>query len=455
MRRFACLCLLILCSLAPGDARALSISADGRQLLNSEGRTIFLNGTAPWAIVARLTREETIHYLDTRREAGFNALLIRILVNDDFHTGSFDNAYGEPPFLVPNDFTTPNEAYFQHVDWFMEQATRRGFYLLVAPAYLGYNCTVQGFCQAMIQAGPSVMRDWGRWIGARYASHDNLIWIDGGDTNAADRGAMDVVDAVAEGIVEASPDQLHSAHADRYTSAIDGYDRPWLDLNSTYSDCQQTPSQLHNDWERNPARPFFYIEGYYENENGATDVCLRSQAYWSLLGGAFGHIFGNRPMWDFWSGWENALDSSGSQSMRYFRNLIYSRDWKRLEPDWDHLVLVSGYGSPDAGYAAAARTNDGHTIVVYTPFQRILTIDMTQLSGNKASAWWFNPSDGSSQFISSIPTTGTHEFSPPSSGDWVLVIDDEAIELPAPGQSVSARVRSTGEFKSRHLGRQE
>ena len=78
-------------------------------------------------------------------------LLFSILVNDDYNTGSFDNAYGEPPFTVPNDFTTPNEAYFQHVDWFMQQATERGFFLLVEPAYIGYNCTVQGFCQAIGQ----------------------------------------------------------------------------------------------------------------------------------------------------------------------------------------------------------------------------------------------------------------------------------------------------------------
>jgi hypothetical protein len=351
---------------------------------------------------------------------------------------------------VPNDFTTPNEAYFQHVDWFMEQATQRGFYLLIAPAYIGYNCRVQGFCQAMIQAGPEVMRDWGRWIGQRYASYDNLIWIDGGDAQAANAGAMGVVDAVAEGILEVSPDQLHSAHAGRYTSAIDGYDRPWLDLNNTYSDCEQTPAQLRNDWERDPVRPFFYIEGYYENENGATDVCLRSQAYWSLLGGAFGHIFGNRPMWDFWDGWQDALNSPGSQSMRHFRDLVYSRNWQQLEPDWNHQVLISGYGTLGADYAAAARMPNGRTIVAYTPSQRILTVDMTQLSGSKATAWWYNPADGSAHFISSIPTTGTRQFWPTSSGDWVLVIDDDGVDLPAPGQAVSQGVRSTSGFKSLH-----
>jgi hypothetical protein len=44
----------------------------------------------------------------------------------------------------------------------------------------------------------------------------------------------------------------------------------------------------------------------------------------------------------------------------------------------------------------------------------------------------------------------TQEFFPPSSGDWVLVIDDDGIDLPAPGQAVSQGVRSTGGFKALH-----
>lgn len=133
--------------------------------------------------------------------------------------------------------------------------------------------------------------------------------------------------------------------------------------------------------------------------------------------------------------------------MRYLDDLIRSRDWKSLIPDWDHEVLVSGYSALDARYAAAARTFNGNTVMIYTPDQRDLTVDMTRVSGDKASAWWFDPSNGTTSFLESVPTTGQRVFTPPSSGDWVLVLDNEAIDLPAPGQGVSVGATSTSGFK--------
>lgn len=454
MNRHAWAALIAAILLAGAEpARAigpLSVSPDGRELLGQRGNPVFLNGDAPWHILGRLDRDQTIRYLDSRQARGFNALLVSILVDDDFRTGSFDNAFGEPPFLVPNDFSTPNEAYFAHVDWFLAEAARRDMVVLLVPAYIGYDCQREGFCQAMKDNGVAKMRDYGRWLGTRYRDFGNVVWVDGGDADAAAAGALDVVEAVAEGILETSPDQLHTAHCNRFNSAADCYDRPWLDLNNTYSDCSATPRDLHDDWVRTPVRPFFYIEGWYEGEHDTSAVCLRSQAYWSLLSGAVGHVFGNNPMWDFWDGWTGALDSPGSVSMQHFSELVLSRDWASLQPDYAHQVLVAGYGSLDDGsYAACARTRDGHTVIVYTPERRTLTVDLNQVSGTKAHVWWFNPSNGTTVFLDSLPTEGWREFTPPFAADWVLVIDDDSRELPAPGQGVGTETTSTGMIKAR------
>lgn len=446
------LALLLAPAPAAEAAGPLTVSPDGRDLLGPRGNPVFLNAATPWHLLARLTREETLRYLDARQEQGFNALLLSILVDDDFRTGSYDNAYGEPPFLVENDFSTPNEAYFEHVDWFLREARQRDLYVLLAPAYIGYDCRIEGFCAAMQTNGVEVMREYGRWLGNRYAGFENLIWVNAGDADAAAAGALDVVDAVAEGIREVSPGQIHTAHCNRFNSAADCYDRQWLDLNNTYSDCERTPRQLSADWVRTPTRPFLYLEGRYEGENATTPECLRSQAYWALLGGAVGHCFGNRPMWDFWEGWEVALGSTGSRSMQHFNELVRSRDWPLLVPDWDHQTLVDGYGSLDDGsYAACARTADGHTVMVYTPEQRLLSLDMTRVSGPKARVWWFNPANGTSVFLASLPTDRTLQFLPPFDGDWVLVIDDERRELPAPGQGVgTVPPATTGMIKGRY-----
>ncbi len=115
---------------------------------------------------------------------------------------------------------------------------------------------------------------------------------------------------------------LFTVHNGRYQSGVTQYPgASWIDLNTTYSDCVQAPKQLADDYGRARPIPFFLIEGKYENE-GASAVCLRSQAYWSVLEGGIGSFFGNNPIWSFGSGWQGALDSPGAKSMGLVRRAL-------------------------------------------------------------------------------------------------------------------------------------
>lgn len=120
--------------------------------------------------------------------------------------------------------------------------------------------------------------------------------------------------------------------------------------------------------------------------------------------------------------------------MARFSKLVHSRRWDLLAPDYAHTVLTEGYGDINASsYAAAARTTDGTTIVVYAPSQRTLRVNLETLSGSNATAWWFNPRDGSVDAGTPLTSSGTHDFTPPTNADWVLVIDDDDAMLPPPG----------------------
>jgi hypothetical protein len=57
---------------------------------------------------------------------------------------------------------------------------------------------------------------------------------------------------------------------------------------------------------------------------------------------------------------------------------------------------------------------------------------MNSVSGTKAVAWWFNPRTGQVSEGGKFPTSGKKEFTPPSEGDWVLVLDNAALNLPRP-----------------------
>jgi len=402
----------------------LEISADGRYLTDAAGEPVFFNADAPWNLVKQLSREDVELYFDDRQEKGFNALLMMLMVPDGYD-GSDLNYYGEAPFDVPGDFSTPNEAYFSHVDWILDQADQRGITIFLTPAYLGYACGSEGWCQAMKQAGTGEMRDFGRWVGARYVDQPNIIWVNGGDADAGSHGAASVVDAVANGILDVDGTHLHTAHCKRFESGTDCYDRPWLDFNTSYGDCQTTASIVKNDYQETPTRPVVYIEGRYELESSWSEQCMRGQAYAALLGGAVGHFFGHRDIWPMIPGWRSALDSQGSEDMARFNELLHSRHWNEFAPDYSHQVLVNGYGSiGGSSYASAARSAPGNTVMIYTPTQRNLTVNMGAIAGSTAEAWWYDPSDGSAVLDGNYSTSGTRTFRPPSGGDWVLLIDN-------------------------------
>jgi hypothetical protein len=190
-------------------------------------------------------------------------------------------------------------------------------------------------------------------------------------------------------------------------------------------------------------------DAQYENErgndNGSTIEELRAQAYWVCLSGAFGHTFGNCPVWHFgssssWCGltnWKQALDGASSACMAYVPKLFNSRSWHLLAPDFNHTVLTAGYGtSGDADYVTAARCSDGSSIIAYLPTSRQVTIDMTKVGGAQAKCWWYRPSDGTASLIGTYDNAATRAFTP-SAGDWVLVIDNAALNLPAPGTAAT------------------
>ena len=234
------------------------------------------------------------------------------------------------------------------------------------------------------------------------------------------------MNAIANGIRERAPGHIHTAHCSRNRSGIDCYAEPWLDFNTTYSNCNGSFEAVQDDRERAPAFPFFYIEGSYENES-ADLGCLIDQVAWPVLGGGGGHVFGNRPIWLFAAGWEAALAASGSRAMQHVGELFRSRAWFRLDPDYAGDLLVAGAG---AG-ALAARTSDGESILVYVPTARNLSVDLAPLSGDQAHGWWFDPVDGGSEDLGVFSATGIADFAAP--GRRFLVLDDAAANLPRPG----------------------
>jgi hypothetical protein len=434
--------LLVLCSV-PVSAHAvehpLTVSADGRSLLDARGDVVVFNAATPWHLAARLTREEVGDYLDARASQGINALLMALMVTEGYNTGSADNAYGEQPFHTPGDFSTPNEAYFQHVDWVIEQARLRGMTMFITPVYLGWGCGDEGWCDEVNAQGPAALRDFGRWVGQRYVDQPNIVWVNGGDVDAWQFGAGEETEALVRGVKEFDDVHLWTAHCDRENSGRDCYDQPWLDFDTTYSDCSTSPAQIRDDYQRIPWMPTVYIEGIYEFEHDVTGQCIRSQAWWAALGGLSGHFFGSGKIWDFPAWWRDGLDTEGTESMLHLGRIMNARGWGELTPDFGHMTMVAGYGSiDDDSWAATATRSDRNSILAYIPTPRTVTIDMGRVNGTGADAWWINPATGASQLIGRFVPSGLRDFTTPGPGDWVLIIDNADAALSDPWVATTA-----------------
>ena len=409
----------------------LRVGPDHRHLVDQNGTPFLIQGDAPWSLISGLTNEEAEQYLEDRRQKGFNSIVVN-LIEHKFRGPV--NRYGEGPFTTPGDFSTPNEKYFQHADWVVRRAGEKGIQVILAPIYLGYTGTDEGWIEEALANGPEKCRGWGRYVGRRYRDFDNLVWMIGGDRNP--EKAREDVDAVAEGIKEFDKRHLFAAHCHPENSALDQYKNDgWLDLNTTYT-YGIVHRMLLADYNRAPAMPFILTESTYEGEHNASAVQIRRQAYWAVLCGATGQVMGNRPVWLFDPGWQAALGSPGAQDMVRLKALFASRPWYELIPDEKHQVVVDGLGEfRGLDYLAAARTGDGATAIAYLPTARTFTVEMNKIAGKTARAWWFNPRTGKSNSAGEFPTSGKKQFTPPGEGDWVLVLDDASRNLPAPGKS--------------------
>lgn len=417
----------------------LKAAAGNRYLVDQSNQPFFWSGDAAWSLIAQLNMKDADLYLDNRSEKGFTIILVS-LIEHKFCTNPPSNIHRELPFSG-RLFASPNEKYFAHADSVIESAARHNIVVLLAPLYLGYDCKDEGWCAEVKKASLADLHSWGQFLGTRYKKFRNIIWLIGADTDPS--VVKEKVLEMVKGIRENDKVHLFSAHNQPETMAVTPWvGETWLTVNNVYSYDSVIYRRYRAAYDLLPVMPYYQIESAYENEHNSTPQQLRSQAYWAILSGAMGHIFGNCPLWSYGSAkkfcaeadWKNEMNNSGSVSMDYLQRLFRSRSWQQLIPDLDNHLITSGYGTwGKKDHVACAGTSDGNSIIAYLPSNRIVTVNMTGIRGDMAKCWWYNPSDGKASEIGTYKTSGVHSFTPLSSGDWVLVLDNNSAKLPAPG----------------------
>jgi len=443
----------------------LKVSDNHRFLVTADGQPFFWLGDTAWELFHRLNREQAEQYLDNRARLGFN--VVQAVALAELNGLTDPNAYGHKP-LLDNDPTQPDvkdgpqNDYWDHVDFIVEAANRRGI-------YVGFLPTWGDKWNKKWGAGPEIFTPdkaeiYGEWLGRRYRNA-GLIWILGGDRPVENDTQKEIIRRLALGLHRGDGGvHLHTFHPTGGQSSSEWFhDADWLDFNMRQNghvaEFTGRYDQTRADYNRTPVKPVLDGEPIYEDHpvsfdakklGHSTAADVRRPLYWDMFQGAFGHTYGHHSVWQMWSPgkgpinnplmpWDQAIQQPGAAQMQHAKHLLLSRPFLTRIPD-DTIIVTDRVPTsvPGAGRYryAATRDADGSYAMVYVPVGRKFQVNLSKVTGPTVRAWWFNPRTGSATKLGDFPNAGAREFTPPDPGeqlDWVLVLDDTAKAYPAPG----------------------
>jgi Protein of unknown function (DUF4038)/Putative collagen-binding domain of a collagenase len=448
---------------APATGRIV-VSADHHFLQYGDGRPFFWLADTAWLLFAKLDRADTEMYLDDRQKKGFDVVQAVLL-----HGADELNPKNPAGGIDPAKPDRNANGYWDHVDWVVDQAAKRGIYMAMVPAW-----------GSLVNTGQLNTRNaaaYARFLANRYKSRSNILWILGGDIRGDRNG--EVWQIMGRTLKAEDPRHLITFHPfGRTQSSMWFQNAPWLDFNMfqsghrRYDQDTDSPHRygednwryVRDDYSKLPLKPVLDGEPSYEGiPQGLHDTSqpywtaadCRRYAYWSVFAGAFGHTYGDNAVMQFYrpgidrgaygpkESWIRALRDPGAGEMQYLKRLMLSRPYFERVPDQS---AIAGRNGTRYNYVIATR--GASYLFAYTYTGRPFAIRMGAITGSRVRAWWYDPRDGSARAIGTFANRGTRRFTPPgkpaNGNDWVLVLDDASRHFSAAGAGTWTPANSPG-----------
>lgn len=439
----------------------LSASTNGRYLEDQGGNPYFVHGEAAWSLIGVLSQTDAETYLDDRASRGLNCVVVNLIENN-FSPDPPNNEAGQGPYSGTMFQSATNSSYWSFVDWFIQACADRGIVVIANPAYIGFN-DGEGVGAEVNAASTGQMQTYGEFIGARYASYQNIIWCLYGDRDTY--GTK--MDALQTGI--SNQDSNHSLYMAHYGPNVSSVENApsWLTLNWVYSyeadigfGSQFTYEEVEDGWDFVGPIPALLTEAQYELESGTDAERVRRQIYHAVLAGSPGHVYGHRDIWGFGYGinqvgsWQSALNDTGIVHAGRARDFFEAIAWHTLVPqhNGDTTLVTSGRGTyGDINWAVAGVNAAGTVGAVYRQgFGTSVTVDLSLFAG-EITARWYDPTNGSytADAASPLTNTGTHSFSRGSTNaagdnDWVLLLEAEGPDNASIAETAAEFTESVG-----------
>ncbi len=419
----------------------LKISNDKRYLVTENDEPFFWLGDTAWELLHRLNKKESLIYLNDRASKGFS--VIQTVVLAELNGLNTPNANGDMP-LINNDPTRLNEKYFEHVDFVIKQAQKRGLYIGLLPTWGDKFFKKWGVGPEIFT--PENAEIYGELIAKRYLKQNNIVWILGGDRIPQTDEHYGIVRGMAKGIRKVDNKHLITFHPWGQKKATDAVNENWLDFDMYQSGHQAYAKDYKFVKECRavtPTRPVVNGEPGYEDhpnkfdpkKGWLNDADVRIFAYWTMLSGAAGFTYGCHDIWQMFTtertpvnnvrtDWQQAIHLPGSTQVMYMKNLLCSFPWQKMKNDQSTILNDN---PEDSTYMVAAIGEKKDFLLTYMPSAKTIKIDLSRMNAQKINAYWYNPRSGKSKKIGEYKTTETPEFAPWSIGkgsDFVLVLID-------------------------------
>jgi hypothetical protein len=356
----------------------------------------------------------------------------------------------KPNITLGNNYSdTTQYDYWDHVDFIVNEANKRGIYMAMVPVW-GSNVKAG---KVNSQQG----KTYAKFLSQRFKNSYNIIWLNGGDIKGTD--SLDVWKAIGTTLKKYNNRQLVTFHPRGRTSSSDWFhNEPWLDFNMFQSghknyvqDTSSTETRhygednwryLETDYNLKPVKPSFDGEPSYENipqglhdslQPRWTAADLRRYAYWSVFAGGAGFTYGENAVMQFnkmgdWTAnygvaadWKKTIQSTGATQMIYLKKLMLSKSYFDRVPAQE-VVIDNG-----EKYERVAATKGKNYALFYVYNGREFSVDISKLKFYPSKAGWFNPRNGEIQWISEYRNTTSKTFNPPgeneNGNDWILILE--------------------------------
>lgn len=370
----------------------IKVSSNGRYFIDNQGKPFFWLGDTAWPIFFQYSRQQADGYFKNRGDRGFTVIQCVLAWGDDRSDSWLSpmaNQAGEKPWSN-NDPATPNDKFFQNVDYMVESANQRGLILAILPNW-------GSFVNVSHLINFKNARAYGRWLGQRYKNAPNVVWVTGGDHMAT--GFEEVYREQAMGLREGDGGaHLITYHPCGARSSSDYFqNESWLDFNmiETWGEWAKVYPAVQGDFGRTPIRPVVLGEGAYENgpeypQGPITPLLVRRQAWWAFMAGGF-FTYGQDQIWRAHPGWEKTFDTPGAVQMGKMKEILSSFNWWEMVPD--QWVFDSGTGS-EKTLNAAMRTLKGDRVLIYLSSQCTVFVPLDKITSRELKATWINPQTG-------------------------------------------------------------